>query len=773
LTIQGDNFVAAMTTASSTARPLLKEISWPADRLSEALLALVEQGKFPVPAAEQREPARGSAELASNHGQPDLPATPAWLFQLDPPAVSEWVEGVANYLGVEASPVETTYREITVFLRQGGPVLLHLELEGEQRILALLKRDRWSGGQRLVVVGPDLKLHRPELELIRSALCKPVEQNGLKQVEELVEQAGVPARKRDRVSQSLLQERLGAVPLKVGWLLRTAPGASLWQEVRAAGLLKYFGSLSGIFVINRLCWVLSWLSLTAAILQGRIEWAWLLLWALFILCQIPTGAGRDWLLGLISIQAGIIIKRRLLQGALRLNPEEVRYQGAGQLLGRVIESEAVETLTLQGGLAVFLSLIEFAIAVPVLVAGASGGWLVLLLLAWLFGMGGSLAGWFWHTRRHWTGQRLDMTHDLVERLVGHRTRLAQEVPGGWHAAEDAALVDYLAASRKMDRPAAWLATFFQHGWLMSALLVLALAILGGQSSPVQIGLSLGGILLVYYPMLNVPGALINLACAATAWKQVAPIFYAAFRPVQAGNPQVRSAFLAQPEPEASSAKVDKSLAADLQAPGGKSPAIIQAYNLSFGYQGRAEAVLRGCQLQIRPGDQLLLQGPSGGGKSTFIALLAGLREANNGLLLLKGLDRQTLGEAGWRSGVVAAPQFHENYIITETFAFNLLMGRQWPPTQADLELAEEICHELGLGELVNRMPAGMFQVIGESGWQLSHGERSRLFIARALLQRAELIILDESFAALDPQTVQEAMECVLKRAPTLLVTAHP
>lgn len=765
--------MATVTAASSTALALLKEISWPANRLSEALLALVEHSKFPLSLAGKQAPEPGLAK-SENSRRPDLPQTPEWLFQLDTPQVSEWVEGVATYLGIEASPVETTYRELTVLLRQSGPALLRLELEGEERLLALLKSDWWSSGRRVVVVGSDLKLHRPELELVRAALGKPLEQTGLKQVEELVEQAEVPIRKRGRVTQSLLQERLGAVPLKIGWLVRIAPGASLWQEVRSARLLKYFGGLSGVFVINRLCWVLSWVSLTAAILQGHIEWAWLLLWALFILCQIPTGAGRDWLLGLISIQAGIIVKRRLLQGALRLQPEEVRYQGAGQLLGRVIESEAVETLTLQGGLAVFLSLIEFAIAVPVLLAGAAGGWLVLLLLVWLFGMGGSLAGWFWFTRRKWTSQRLDMTHDLVERLVGHRTRLAQEAPGRWHAAEDTALVDYLAASRKMDRPAAWLSTFFQHGWLMTALLVLALAILSGQSSPVQIGLSLGGILLVYYPMLNVPGALINLACAATAWKQVAPIFYAASRPVQTGNPQVRLALLAQPEAEAGSEKEAEPLVSDLRQDQANQPsAIMQAYNLSFGYQGRAEAVLRGCQLQIRPGDRLLMQGPSGGGKSTFIALLAGLREANNGLLLLKGLDRLTLGEAGWRRGVVVAPQFHENYIITETFAFNLLMGRQWPPTQADLELAEEICHELGLGELLNRMPAGMFQVIGESGWQLSHGERSRLFIARALLQRAELIILDESFAALDPQTVQEALGCVLKRAPTLLVTAHP
>jgi ATP-binding cassette subfamily B protein len=71
------------------------------------------------------------------------------------------------------------------------------------------------------------------------------------------------------------------------------------------------------------------------------------------------------------------------------------------------------------------------------------------------------------------------------------------------------------------------------------------------------------------------------------------------------------------------------------------------------------------------------------------------------------------------------------------------------------------------------MPAGMLQMVGETGWQLSHGERSRLYIARALLQGSDMIILDESFAALDPETLRRALSCVLRRAPALMVIAHP
>ncbi len=119
-----------------------------------------------------------------------------------------------------------------------------------------------------------------------------------------------------------------------------------------------------------------------------------------------------------------------------------------------------------------------------------------------------------------------------------------------------------------------------------------------------------------------------------------------------------------------------------------------------------------------------------------------------------------------------APQFHENHVLTGAFAFNALMGRQ-RVRFSDYQEAETVCRELGLEALLERMPGGMNQAVGETGWQLSHGERSRLYIARALLQDANLVILDESFAALDPENLALAFDCVLRRARTLLVIAHP
>ena len=119
------------------------------------------------------------------------------------------------------------------------------------------------------------------------------------------------------------------------------------------------------------------------------------------------------------------------------------------------------------------------------------------------------------------------------------------------------------------------------------------------------------------------------------------------------------------------------------------------------------------------------------------------------------------------------PQFHDNHVLNGSLAFNLLMGRGWPPLRADLEAATAVCRELGLGELLDRMPAGLFQMVGETGWQLSHGERSRLFLARALLQDPELLVLDETFAALDPENLERTLAATLKRRAAIVTIAHP
>jgi ATP-binding cassette subfamily B protein len=476
---------------------------------------------------------------------------------------------------------------------------------------------------------------------------------------------------------------------------------------------------------------------------------WLIAWALILFSLLPLRVLNTWLQGLIAVNLGGLLQKRLLFGALRLHPDEIRHEGAGQLMGRIFESEAIETISLNGGIRGLTAIIELIMAGWVLALGAGGIWHAALLLLWISIICVILAI-FYKRRHHWTVLRRGLTHYLVEVMVGHRTRLAQLLPRFWHRGEDDDLVEYIDVLDQVDRIAIVLENFISHGWLVVGLLGLVPAFVSGSSSPAALAISLGGVLSAETAFRKFALGLVNqLMAGVIAWDQIAPLFNAAARPEIEGDPDTAV------------------------SPPTTSGQLLGVHDVSFRYSERGDQVLDHCDFRIDAGDRILLEGGSGGGKSTLAAVLTGLRQPDSGLVLWQGLDRMTLGSAGWRRRVVFAPQFHENHVLGSTFLFNLLMGRQWPPRQEDFELAHTLCDELGLSEVLANMPAGMLQTVGETGWQLSHGEKSRLYIARAILQGVDLIILDESFAALDPQSLQRAMACARERAATLLVIAHP
>ena len=179
----------------------------------------------------------------------------------------------------------------------------------------------------------------------------------------------------------------------------------------------------------------------------------MLAWALLLVTLIPFQLLALWYQGLFSVAAGGLLKKRLLEGALRLHPDEMRLQGSGHHLGRVIESEAVETLALRGGFLALMAVIDIVLAGLVLSAGAGGRFLLLLLLAWVI-VAVHLGRRFFIQRRRWTRDRLQISQDLVEKMIGHRTRLAQQQPKRWHDGEDQALTSlpgWLERCRWRDR----------------------------------------------------------------------------------------------------------------------------------------------------------------------------------------------------------------------------------------------------------------------------------------------------------------------------------
>ena len=643
------------------------------------------------------------------------------------------IPAAADMFDLEAQPVEILYSDLERQMAKIGPALVR----AGAGFLAIC-----TGGK---ILAPDGRKHKVGAAAIRATLCAGQEASVAGPIDDLLRQAQIPASKQSQARDAILRQRLSTTRIGGIWLLRLPPASNFWMQLRHAGIPQRLAALSGAHAIQYALWILTWWIAGKNVLSGSNDPRWLLTWALLLLALVPLRVAITWLQGKVAIGAGALLKRRLFFGALRLEPDSIRHQGAGQLLGRVIESEAVEALALSGGFLGLVAAIELILAIAVLATGAAGLLHSLLLIAWI-AISALIGRRYFNRNRDWTDVRLGITHELVESMVGHRTRLAQLAPDRWHEGEDQALRRYLHASTPMDNATTALLGLVPRGWLVLGLIGLAPAYIHGASSTAKIAIAIGGILLAYRALKRLAAGAWQLAGAAVAWQRVSVLYQAATRP------EVRGSL-------------------DIPPPANSDP-VIDARDLVYRYRGRAEPVLRGCTLQVSAGERMVLEGPSGGGKSTLVSLLAGLREPNSGRLLLDGVDLGTLGLERWIERVAAAPQFHENHVLAETFAFNLLMGRHRVPTPADLEEAEAICRELGLGSLLERMPAGMLQMVGETGWQLSHGERSRLYIARALLQDADLVILDESFAALDPENLKRAVECVAKRARALLVIAH-
>jgi ATP-binding cassette subfamily B protein len=572
----------------------------------------------------------------------------------------------------------------------------------------------------------------------------------------MLARGGITTERQPQTQRAILTELLGTTPYRGCWLLRLAPGASLWQQAIQAGLLQPLSTVLGSYLAQLCLTLAAWWLIGKSVLVGHFEWGMLLGWGLLLVTTIPFQAWLSLSQSRLVTSVGALFKQRLLAGVLQLEPAEIRHQGAGQFLGRVLAADVVEQLGLASGFVALLALVQLGSAAGVLLMGAAGWIHAVLLLCWMVVTSG--VSWLYlHQGRGWIRTYRAITNDLVERMVGHRTRLAQEDRSQWHTTEDASLAHYFQVQTKLDGVESILKAVVPRGWLALGVGGLIYAQRFLEPTTAQLALSVGGILLAAQALNSVVLGTKSIVGAMLAWGEIQTLFQAATREQQVVR-KLGSVLL----PAADSVTAD----------GSQGPLLV-ARDLDFRYSIDGRPVLEACTLQVHQQDRFLLEGPSGGGKSTLAGVLAGLHKPTRGLLLLHGTDHQSLTSATWRQRVVYVPQFHENYILTGTLAFNLLLGRTWPAQQNDLTEAETLCRELGLGELIDRMPAGLQQMVGESGWQLSHGERSRLYLARAILQGADFVILDESFGALDPESLELALTTVLAHVPTLLVIAHP
>jgi ATP-binding cassette subfamily B protein len=488
----------------------------------------------------------------------------------------------------------------------------------------------------------------------------------------------------------------------------------------------------------------AWMTAGAGALSGRVDRGWLMAWALCLASAAVCRLAAIWLEGLLAVEAGGALRQHLLSGVLATDPDLIHRRGSSELLAEVLEAESIERLAIGGGFDTLLSIVELVVAGVALTWGAMAGLQVPLLAGWMLLVGG--AAWRnTRLRAAWTGARLSLTAQSIEGMLAHRTRVVQQPPDAWHRAEDRGLEHYLDRSAALDRSSAGLEAILPRGYVLAALMALAPAVVGGTATLVEQAITLGVVLYVGRSLRRLTFGVGHAAAAGIAWRRVAPIADRA----STGRPDADAAFAS------------------------RAATILHVEDVTFAHDGRQEPAVRQSTLTVAQNDVVLLEGDSASGKSTLASLIAGRRRPSSGAILSGGLDPHTAGMRSWRRRVAAVPQYHENHILSASLAFNLLLGRPLPHTAADREEARQVCLELGLGPLLDRMPAGLDQMVGDTGWQLSHGERSRVFLARALLQRPAIVVLDETFAALDPENLRDSVDCVFRRAPAAFVIAHP
>jgi ATP-binding cassette subfamily C protein len=184
-------------------------------------------------------------------------------------------------------------------------------------------------------------------------------------------------------------------------------------------------------------------------------------------------------------------------------------------------------------------------------------------------------------------------------------------------------------------------------------------------------------------------------------------------------------------------------------------------------RGGAE-VLHGVSFRAEPGQTVALVGSSGAGKSTIAQLLPRLYDADSGTVRVGGVDVRDLTARSLRDTVGMVTQ--DGHLFHDTVRANLLLAR---PDAADADLWDAL-GRARLDDLVRSLPDGLDTVVGERGYRLSGGERQRMTIARLLLARQRVVILDEATAHLDNTSeaaVQEALAEALEGR-TALVIAH-
>lgn len=261
-------------------------------------------------------------------------------------------------------------------------------------------------------------------------------------------------------------------------------------------------------------------------------------------------------------------------------------------------------------------------------------------------------------------------------------------------------------------------------------------------------LNLSAVAIIFVGGRQVDAGAMDVGVMISSLQYATQILFAVF--------MVTALFIMFPRASASAARINEVLdrepdigdapAARVPAPPPATRGHVVFEHVTFQYPGAEEPAVADISFEARPGEITAIIGGTGSGKSTIVGLIPRFFDANSGRVLVDGIDVRDMPLADLRRRIGCVPQ--KATLFTGTIAENIRFGRE-DASDEDVRHAAEVAQAI---DFIAAMPEGFASPVSQGGTNLSGGQKQRLAIARALVRRPDIYVLDDSFSALDAAT---------------------